>query len=1488
MDSRSALWEAGRDETVEVNQRALIDKNADDAQATRVEIRFETPAFVNFTQSHGTPESLPAILKRLPDLKTEIMSRWIFKNDGVAFREEDWNRLKKIAEGNPDEGKIGAFLYVRRGDYEDSGVSQPLSISPLLRTATPTGRMKVKGISSTKVQIRASVLRLVYLGGSEKTPQKPRVATTGSNFFSSFISSFKTPVPTSPQPVSPPISAPDPLDVLDSSVQVQIFSAQVDVKLPNKLAQELERATKKRPPSSYSYQLIYTGKDEYDASVQEDETNLQIVGSIFKGLRADLDSLSIKGHATAQTTGMGGHHASRFIPTVEREAIDLVDQAVSVWNTELLGVGGLLCRAVYEHELSDIRNQWKALDAQLDPTSEIRSSLELRFVHVLRFFTFHASTPSGIVSRTLEDTFFQCAKDDSITILSTAGVMSARDVRYPEPPFLGFLKHLPVLPTPVLEPASAMVLNLRQRGLLSDIMFSDVLRELRSRPLTEAEMVECLKWRIGLPEAVILAHRQELTAEFLDAAHNRMTTSPEFAEQVFNILAKSWNSLPQPEQQHIIQLLGYTPCVPTVLGMKKPKESYFPNVNMFHDLPIINLPGPLKADKERLVKYSFGLPAFGADLWLSIKLLSLGVRKHVDLQLIFSRYLVSVRESLSPLEMDKLRDTRVFRASGGPSEANGIIPPSPPQRYTAAELYEPSPIHLSLQFPVLDWEGDKWRTNSPEAHFWIYGLRLSPRHQSPSLEDVLHRAASEVPEQRDTALHFFFDQFNSLYASTYKVTDFSNVAFVPAVKVDGTECLSTPTEVFVEKESAVMGFCVVKDQIRAEATLKLQLQYQPPTSLLISRLVANPPRALPEAQMVFEYLAGRFSAADLKQLKETPFIPFVRVDKSLAKFIKPSECYIGESAARLHSRVFTFVDFGKRASVFLQACGTKLEPSSQQIAEMLISNPKRFYELSGGSESYLEELRRIASNVGRIEKATQERMRRTPILLGLRRTMRDNAKAPPDDSDDEGNADLEYQLLRPSEIVIVDDTNAYRIFRNDIWVAPQDDLIETFYANLGAPPLSTVVQEECISSADAKSQKLALDTRALVLERLPLFLHDQRGHRTTFKFDWLNQDDNFKVKTVGKLLISSELVFGGKKIAKSRPASAGAKKDERGSLVLYLAENDRLDYYELKLRALKRRGYNVDRILNQQKLDRENREAAARELKQRTFGQPIETRTEENLMNGRKELPSAPKSDAIAAPSGGLMTAIQDIFRGPFSELPRSSPRPSGVPENSSGPFESFGAKPTFVDPRTRVTPTQDIGSERLTYVWNNGERNMQLALSSCREEKSDRVQNRSQMSVVKEANEGSYCDITGETDIFHAGDICGYKVYMAQKLYEVPEVFKQKLAVLQRFSEVIDPLRDQVYRIPSRSVAIFYDLEGPLIAFNRGGSIFLNLRYYEAWHDPQVMKGDLVQARISWYFVLAHEIAHNLVQPHNAEHEFYFSTLSEGHLRRLLPLLGS
>ena len=41
-----------------------------------------------------------------------------------------------------------------------------------------------------------------------------------------------------------------------------------------------------------------------------------------------------------------------------------------------------------------------------------------------------------------------------------------------------------------------------------------------------------------------------------------------------------------------------------------------------------------------------------------------------------------------------------------------------------------------------------------------------------------------------------------------------------------------------------------------------------------------------------------------------------------------------------------------------------------------------------------------------------------------------------------------------------------------------------------------------------------------------------------------------------------------------------------------------------------------------------------------------------------------------------------------------------------------------------------------------------------------------------------------------------------------------------------------------------------------------------------------------SRYFSLAHEIAHNLVQPHNAEHEFWFSSICEKFMPAFAQLL--
>lgn len=87
--------------------------------------------------------------------------------------------------------------------------------------------------------------------------------------------------------------------------------------------------------------------------------------------------------------------------------------------------------------------------------------------------------------------------------------------------------------------------------------------------------------------------------------------------------------------------------------------------------------------------------------------------------------------------------------------------------------------------------------------------------------------------------------------------------------------------------------------------------------------------------------------------------------------------------------------------------------------------------------------------------------------------------------------------------------------------------------------------------------------------------------------------------------------------------------------------------------------------------------------------------------------------------------------------------------------------------------------------------------------------------------------------------------------------------------------LRDvaAVYGLAADVLHMYYDEAGPTIAFNSGGSIFCNLRFFLQLHaaaasaaQPQAR----VDAAVWWWVVLAHELAHNLEPIHNARHSFY------------------
>ena len=72
----------------------------------------------------------------------------------------------------------------------------------------------------------------------------------------------------------------------------------------------------------------------------------------------------------------------------------------------------------------------------------------------------------------------------------------------------------------------------------------------------------------------------------------------------------------------------------------------------------------------------------------------------------------------------------------------------------------------------------------------------------------------------------------------------------------------------------------------------------------------------------------------------------------------------------------------------------------------------------------------------------------------------------------------------------------------------------------------------------------------------------------------------------------------------------------------------------------------------------------------------------------------------------------------------------------------------------------------------------------------------------------------------------------------------------------------------------IFYDEAGGSIAFNTNGSLFCNFRFFLQLHAQGLQGQNTGQGRAEaatwWWVVLAHELAHNLVQIHNSDHSYY------------------
>ncbi|KAI0124403.1 hypothetical protein BJ170DRAFT_84002 [Xylariales sp. AK1849] len=972
-----------------------------------------------------------------------------------------------------------------------------------------------------------------------------------------------------------------------------------------------------------------------------------------------------------------------------------------------------------------------------------------------------------------------------------------------------------------------------------------------------------------------------------------LTRSPEFAIQILTVLSKSWDNLSQSSKETITSLLRANTVMPTKLGMRQPSDSFFPSVKLFDDLPTINHSCSLLKDKF---------------------LVAIGVRKTVALDIIFRRllnpspgegssqakwshvelikYLASVRADIPKDDLKKLKDSRICPAEDGPPGEETIQGTA--QLYKVSELLEPNAALRPLDVKILQWPGPNYRPGSAEGKF-LATLGLRP---FPTASELVDMMSSPSQALREHAMRYFISNHVNNRYSSFDIHGCEKL-FLP---LEGNpKQLVSPRGCYTNQAASILGFNILKKDLHEHA-LKFGVKSDPPIVDCVGCLLKDIPPTQQAAKPIFQYFASRTSelaGVAISRLQDAPIVPVPRrrlpsqteKGNSAIAYISPSNCYIGSSST--YGDIFDYVDFGQQANSFLFSLGARNEPTKLEIAQRAAEEPARLLSLLQSPERYLNLLRSLADDFSILkrDKELWKKMKSSPFLLGFKEVS--TPKGDLIDIDDE-NPVRQYQLVAPDKIVILDDYIGYRLFKDGLVCAPEEDALEAFYAALGSQSLGSLVSKELKVGARTEKQDGAVWLRSHVLERSKIFIHEySKVARDPIKHDTKWLEKNLTVDVVRSLALRRTLRGHGQSHTEKK--SAAAHKAANGYVLYVASDTARPDMYQvgqaicqlildrpsqqaytyfepflkLDLLDLRSRGYNVDRILRVKAA-----EARIAEEEKRKALEAEQARLRERAQDFRRQGEAA-------------QAATRERTRAPV--MPGSFDTPESPPQPTLGPPQPGSAEPVwgknlisnltkrfgFDDSLSRDKDTNNSLGEKAKGTIQQGgmsnvKDNLLKAVNSTRAYSSSTLFSPPTTQEVQE--QATYCDSTQSKDIRLAAEASnGMSIFVSNGLsVDVNQFLTRNHERINSFATLIRHV-GEVYSVRTKSLHMFYDDAGTTIAFNSEGSIFCNLRYFNDLHASDMRDGQKsAEAAIWWWVVIAHELAHNLEKLHNASHSFY------------------
>jgi hypothetical protein len=724
----------------------------------------------------------------------------------------------------------------------------------------------------------------------------------------------------------------------------------------------------------------------------------------------------------------------------------------------------------------------------------------------------------------------------------------------------------------------------------------------------------------------------------------------------------------------------------------------------------------------------------------------------------------------------------------------------------------------------------------------------------------------------------------------------------------------------------------------------------PTPELAIVQLEKHKP-STQNAITIFTFLTSMmssFSRRHWEKLRDLSFIPITRKlqnGETEVVYAKPGTVYFGAESEESYPDLFDYVDFGS-GNAFLKACGVREQPSASDLAHQVLQNPEQFLSTCT-LERYLAVLRQLALHAqafAQSHKSLFKKMKGEPFLVAYRK------------SEDETS---EFRLLSAKEIYIVDDTVIQQIF-NPWTAPMESLLEAFYLQLGSVHLSSEVKESwrpsgQAVASPTAASLQDLIRARAPLL----LYDMDLQSSAESSKSDgMLDVLRNLEVMEVRQIELQRSL--GSQRKTQLTTAAWMSHTSKRGALfLLIVGDFDYFDVAQILNRAvlkrgklndalllstllstslehLKRKGFPVDRLLTPSRPA--SKVAVRSEPKdlppdpQQASSPPANARGDSNKEAPiMRELQSIfPDCDpdylmAVAEQYGYDVAAICDRLLGenyPKKTNPSASDSSQQEPElpmQRSQSQNSLRSKTPLLNnlkdligsigsaasstANQQLTSTKPVHSSDLKKHQAMLNESLKRAITNC--------SGTSSSQLITPPRE-----VQASSTAIHCETIPGQNLTLIATVtfgrWQVPffahrQLNPTSLAAhwngtstsheFRAFSSLLRFLGESVFRVQLQAIHIYLDLEeSETVAFNSGGSLFFNLRFFVGMHakDIKAQSSDranellpyhrLNRESVSfWFMTFCHELAHNFVSMHDTTFAFYLSSFARQYMSTLM-----